>query len=794
MDTSAQNNDTAGGGVSKASQAGRAGASTGQLLTRSFLMVGALILIGGVIAVWQIAVMRESAQRLYEVEQPAFAILLTHSDFQRFQAELQILAEMHDESQFATRANTLADAFNRDIDRAARAIQSLPPGPERDKQLSSLDAIRTLFSSEMSSLTDLAKAGDWNGVRARVQVRDPVTAALSEALVRDIDELVAEQKKEELEEIQRAGSRAALTLLASGLATLLIAGMLGWRVRRIIGGRLEQLDQAARALGRGEFQHRVRIGGSDEIGRLARVFNEMSDKLSNLYEALSRSEAQFRSLIENASDFILVLDADGVIRYASPSFQRTAGVGLLANGRKLLDFVDGSDDQINLKGLLEQAKATPTPVVAQFRIRRQDGGLRMLEASASNLLDDTAVKGIVVNARDTTERKSLEEQLIRAQRMEAIGTLSGGIAHDFNNILTVILGYTEQLRGQLGRTPALQKQVERIDEASRRAAALTRQLLAFSRKQVLQPKVFNLNSLILDLDKMLRRMIGEHIELQTATDARLGAIKADPSQIEQVVMNLVLNARDAMPNGGKVTIETARANLDDGYVRDHMGSSAGPHVMLAVSDSGEGIAPDILPHIFEPFFTTKEVGKGTGLGLSTVYGIVKQSGGHIWVYSEPGRGTTFKVYFPIVAETPEATAEPVRPAITTGNETVLLVEDEPALRELIETILRGNGFRVLAAPNPATALTLSRTHKNLLHLLLTDVVMPEMSGPELARQLQQERPHLKVLYMSGYASQFMLHRGTLEPGTQLLEKPFHPQTLLRRVREVLDYKNGNEPG
>src|SRR5579859_153589 len=660
-------------GVAEASLTSPVRGSTGQLLTRSFLMVGALILVGGVIAVWQIAIMRERAQRLSEAEQPALAVLLTHTDFQRFQAELQLLAEMHDESQFTAQANALAGAFNRDIDHAARAIKSLPPGPERDKQLSSLDAIRTLFSSEMASFMDLAKAGDWNGVRARAQVRDPVTAALSEGLVHDIDDLVAEQKREELREIRQAGLRAAVTLLSIGFATLVIAGMLGWRVRRVIGGRLEQLDEAARALGRGKFQHRVRVGGSDEIGRLAQVFNEMSGKLSNLYEALSRSEAQFRSLIENASDFILVLNAYGVIGYASPSFQRTAGGKRPAAGRSLLEFVDGSDDQRNLKDLLQRAKTTSTPVASQFRIRRLDGGLRTLEASASNLLGDTAVQGIVLNARDTTERKSLEEQLIRAQRMDAIGTLFGGIAHDFNNILTVILGYTEQLRQELATTPALQRQVERIDQASRRAAALTRQLLAFSRKQVLQPKIFNLNSLILDLDTMLRRMIGEDIELQTVTDPRLGAIKADPSQIEQVVMNLVLNARDAMRRGGKLTIETSSVALDDSYTREHVGSSAGAHAMLAVSDTGDGISHDVLPHIFEPFFTTKDVGKGTGLGLSTVYGIVKQSGGHLWVYSEPGQGTTFKVYFPIVAGVPEITAEPARPAKVTGNETVLLV-------------------------------------------------------------------------------------------------------------------------
>jgi CheY-like chemotaxis protein len=375
---------------------------------------------------------------------------------------------------------------------------------------------------------------------------------------------------------------------------------------------------------------------------------------------------------------------------------------------------------------------------------------------------------------------------MRAQRMEAIGTLSGGVAHDFNNILTVILGHTEVLLQALQSSPAEYEHLKSIDEASRRASALTRQLLAFSRKQVLQPKVFNLNSLIVDLDKMLRRLISEDIELETVTDPQLGATRTDPGQIEQVVMNLVVNARDAMNSGGRITIETANVTLDEDYAQSHPGARPGPHVMLAVSDTGEGISPEILPHIFEPFFTTKEVGKGTGLGLSTVYGIVKQSGGNIWVYSQQGRGTTFKIYFPRVDEPALPLGRGPQPRVTSGAETVLLVEDEPALRDLIKIALKGAGFTVLAAPNPADALNLSRNHTGALHLLLTDVIMPGMDGPALAKQVQKERPDIKVLFMSGYATNFIMHDGVVDPGTNFLEKPFHPRTLLNRVREVLD--------
>jgi PAS domain S-box-containing protein len=765
--------------------------STGQLLRHAFVLLGSLILFGGVIAAWQISVMRQRAQRMYDAEQPALAVLMAHNHFQRFQAELQLLSETHDAERFTAKAKDLRGVFNKEVDGAVQALEALRQGPERERQFTGLEAIRTMFSSQMDDLVELVRLGDWRVVELRSQSRDPVLSALSESLVRDIDELVAEQKRQELEEIERAGNRAMATLLSIGLAIFLITAFLGWRVTRTIGGRLQQLDAAVRALGRGEFHQRVHVGGGDEIGRLAQVFNDMSDRVSNLYETLQRSEAQFRSLSENASDFIVVLQTDGTVRYASPSFEREAGDGSPVQGQNILNLA-AKDDRAEVEKLLaavhEKGKSGQDtgPIYSEFRIPQRDGGLRILEVSATNLLKHPAVNGIVVNARDVTERRRLEEQLMRAQRMEAIGTLSGGVAHDFNNILTVILGHTEILLQASRSWPAEYDHLKRIDEASRRASALTRQLLAFSRKQVLQPKIFNLNSLIVDLDKMLRRLISEDIELHTVTDTRLGATRADPGQIEQVVMNLVVNARDAMKSGGRITIETANVVLDEDYVREHAGARPGPHVMLAVSDIGDGISPEVLPHIFEPFFTTKEVGKGTGLGLSTVYGIVKQSGGNVGVYSHPGRGTTFKVYLPRVDEAAQSPAEPAQRTVPSGAETVLLVEDEPALRDLIRFALTGSGFTVLDVPSPADALALSRNHRGQLHLLLTDVIMPGMDGPALAKQVQKERPDIKVLFMSGYATNFIMHDGVIDPGTNFLEKPFHPRTLLSKIREVLD--------
>ena len=763
--------------------------SIGQLLRHAFILVGALILFGAVIAVWQISVMRSRAQRLYNIEQPALAVLMTHNHFQRFQSDLQLLSETHDPARFTAKANEFRTVFNEDVERATQALSGLRPGPERDRQFTGLEAIRTMFASQMNDLIELVRLGDWRSVELRSQSRDPVLAALSESLVRDIDDLVAEQKLQELDEIKRAGDRAMLTLLSIGLAIFLIAAFLGWRVTQSVGGRLQQLDAAVRALGRGEFHQRVNVGGQDEIGRLARVFNDMSARLSDLYETLQRSEAQFRSLIENVSDFIVVVQSDGSISYASPSFDREVGAGSSVVGQNIFDLTV-PEDRSAVENLLATVRArgkpgqeTP-PAETEFRMRA--GGTRTLEVSATNLLHHSAVRGIVVNARDVTERRRLEEQLMRAQRMEAIGTLSGGVAHDFNNILTVILGHTEVLLNAPEASGKISDHLKSIDEASRRASALTRQLLAFSRRQVLQPRVFSLNALILDLDKMLRRMISEDIELRTVTDPHLGATKADPSQIEQVVMNLVVNARDAIRHGGRITIETTNVTLDEDYVRTHPDARTGPHVVLAVSDTGEGISPEILPHIFEPFFTTKEVGKGTGLGLSTVYGIVKQSGGTVWVYSQLGRGTTFKVYLPRVDEPLVVDPEPLPRATPSGAETVLLVEDEPALRDLIRMTLSENGFTVLEVASPADAIALSRKYTAPLHLLLTDIIMPGMDGHALAKQVQKERPDIRVLYMSGYATNFIMHDGVVDPGTNFLEKPFPPRTLLTKVREVLD--------
>jgi two-component system, cell cycle sensor histidine kinase and response regulator CckA len=505
--------------------------------------------------------------------------------------------------------------------------------------------------------------------------------------------------------------------------------------------------------------------------------------------ALRASEERFRALVENSSDALLLIDAEARVVYISPSSTRQ--LGWLPDqivGRSLFDFLH-LDDRETIGARLAEALRNPLQSVgAEVRLLHADGSWRIMEGVGVNRIQDPSVGAIVVNARDVTDRRKLELQLRQAQKMEAIGQLAGGVAHDFNNLLTAILGYCNLMLDEIPQEDPLRVDLEEIRSAGERAAALTRQLLAFSRRQMLHPQVIDLNTIVQQTEKLLRRLISEDVELVTALAADLFPVRVDPASIEQILVNLAVNARDAMPVGGRLTIETANVEIDEAYAVTHVPMSSGRYAMLAVGDTGEGMDEATRGRVFEPFFTTKEQGKGTGLGLATVYGMVKQSGGYIWVYSEPGHGTAFKVYLP-PADQP-ATGEPEHRGgretdQTNGWETVLLVEDEDAVRALAREVLRRHGYVVLEARHGVDALRVSERHTDDIHLMVTDVVMPHMSGRVLAERLSPVRPKMKVLFMSGYAEHAVMHRD-LTPGSAFIQKPFTPEVFARKVRTVLD--------
>ena len=447
------------------------------------------------------------------------------------------------------------------------------------------------------------------------------------------------------------------------------------------------------------------------------------------------------------------------------------------------------DDLARMTQASQLALETPnTPYAVEMRVRAKDGSYRWLATTGKVVRDSRGQPYQLLGlASDCTARRALEERLQQAQRMEAVGGLAAGIAHDFNNVLSVVISYAELVLLDLADQSPMRADVQEIKTAAFRASELTRHLLAFSRQQVLQPRVFDLNKVLAELQKMLRRLISEDIELTISLAPEVGRVHADPGQIEQVIVNLVVNARDAMPKGGGLALETANVELDESYTQLQVDVQPGPYVMLAVSDTGTGMTPEVRARIFEPFFTTKEQGKGTGLGLATVFGIVRQSGGHIAVYSELGKGTAFKVYLPRVdrpAEVSHSSAQ--TPQVLTGSEMILLVEDEAQVRAVASRILRGNGYEVLEAQNGGEALLLCEKHGTRLRLLLTDVVLPLLSGRQLAERLSGLFPQLKVLYMSGYTDDAIIRHGILDPGVSFIQKPLTPNELLRKVRTLLD--------
>jgi PAS domain S-box-containing protein len=534
---------------------------------------------------------------------------------------------------------------------------------------------------------------------------------------------------------------------------------------------------------------RTDVTGKDSVAFARAMGNQVvqSLELAKSVARLTASERRYRTLLESANDYIAVFTPEGIVREMNRQWVEFTGLPHeRLVGRHIREFAPAGkeEDHARMCQAMFAGGVTRMPAV---EIAAPNGPSVFIEFS-STLVEIADERLVFTIGRDVTQQRLLESQLRQAQKLEAVGQLAGGVAHDFNNVLTSILGFSELMLESLRPEDPMRHDMLEIKKAGLRAAGLTQQLLAFSRKQILQPKILNINSVVAAMESMLRRLIFEHVDMRVSLTPEGGMIKMDPTQLEQILVNLVVNAADAMPRGGKLTIETANVRLDEDDRQRRLRVQPGDYVMLAISDTGTGMDETTLQRMFEPFFTTKGVGKGTGLGLATVYGIVKQSGGDIWVYSEPGRGSTFKIYLPLVTARAPSAIEPVTGmvAIPRGTETILLVEDDEAVRLLVRISLERTGYRVLEAGHPKEAMRLANGFLAPIDLLLSDVIMPESDGPPLFDRLTTLQPGLRVLYMSGYADEAVLHQGVLVEGTPFLQKPFTSLTLARKVRDVLD--------
>jgi PAS domain S-box-containing protein len=549
---------------------------------------------------------------------------------------------------------------------------------------------------------------------------------------------------------------------ARGLETVAQVHAHAPKVPVVVLTSLDDEAVAVRALRAGAQDYLIkgRVGG-DLLVRSVRYATERARAV----EALERREEHYRSLTENSLDLVSIIKTDGTVRYASPSHKRVLGYDAQEIvGKNAFDFVHEDD----LARLRVAARESPGSPPFEYRFKHKDGSFRTLESFARDLSHLAGVGGVVVNSRDVTDRRRLEEQLHHSQRIEAMGRLAGGVAHDFNNLLMVISGHSQMLLDSMLPGDPARDDLDQVVRAADRATDLTRQLLAFSRRHAVKPSFVNVNQLVLQMERMLRRVLGENIRLVTDLTDQAIVVYADPGQLEQVILNLALNARDAMAGGGTLTLHTG---VIEGRAKERS-------IALSVSDTGAGIASDVLPHVFEPFFTTKE--HGTGLGLATSYGIVKQAGGEIQVESALGAGTTFRISLPASENVHEEPAQTSESSLPPGNETILLVEDEAGVRHVLETMLKRSGYRVLPASSTSEALTVARLHSGSIHLLITDMVMPDLSGVGIADQLVALHPGIRVLYVSGYGD-------PVSPSNQaaFLQKPFSTTELALKIREVL---------
>jgi two-component system, cell cycle sensor histidine kinase and response regulator CckA len=594
-------------------------------------------------------------------------------------------------------------------------------------------------------------------------------------------------------QFQQAETLGWRVMVTTFFLSVLIAFAWSWRLSQHLTFGFSTLKHGAHLIGDLELEHRIQYPTRDEFQELAESFNEMAERLSSsrrkllrTHHQLSESEARNRNIVDRAVYGIYRSTPDGRFLDANPALINMLGYSSKLELLNLDMSCDVYSNPRDYKMVIDALKKAGSIEGFEVQWKTKTGETIITRLSGNVIVSNGEISECEMIAENVTEHRALEEQLRQAQKMEAVGRLAGGIAHDFNNLLTVIKGHSELLNAELRAGEQARKEVEGVIRAADRAVSLTRQLLAFSRRQLLNPKIVDLNTVVSNMEKMLARLLGEDIQLTTKLALRAGLIKADPNQIEQVIMNLAVNARDAMPTGGRLCITTSRLEIKNEFRHGEMSLDPGSYIMLSVIDTGEGMDAATASRVFEPFFTTKEQGKGTGLGLSTVYGIVKQSEGEIWVASEPGKGAAFYICFPRVMEKTESLPEARPVEHASGKETILIVEDENDVRDVASTMLRRRGYNVVPAATAGEAEKLCQTHAGTIHLLLTDVVLKETGGLQLAQRLTALRPEMRVIYMSGYTDDVVLQHGIRNSQVAFLPKPFTTEELTSKVREVLD--------
>ena len=679
-------------------------------------------------------------------------------------------------------------------------------------QLARLTRVETLIAATTQALDQMRRDVAANRSEAGVSELESAKASM-DALRGELTAMQGDEQQlleQHLEAERQAQGRLQIAIFAGGLLGLLggIAGALLFTTG--IGRRIQHLEEHARLVAQGQ-PILEEATGKDAIGRLESTLKQTSELLAQQSEELRLAHTQLemrveqrtaelteaneelrqanqvrQAVVQSSPLAIWAVDLDGNVTFWNPAAERIFGWTEAEVIGKPLPVVSAGQQQEYREWLAKFRNGETLTAVERTRVRKDGARIDVVIWTAPLRDAGGQISGTIAIDSDVTERKILEEQFRQSQKLEAVGRLAGGVAHDFNNLLTVITGYSEMLVTEAQNEPNLLDYAQEIQYAANRAAALTAQLLAFSRRQISQPRILDLNDIVSHSIKLLRRVIGEDIEIATHLSTGLGRVKADPIHIDQVIMNLVVNARDAMTQGGKLTIETANRMLDAEYVGRHLGVEPGPYCLLAISDTGMGMDAATRSRLFEPFFTTKEAGKGTGLGLSIVYGIVKQNGGEIMVYSEPGKGTTFKIYFPMAVVPEDFAASEDHPSEMRGSETILLCEDEAAIRKLVHNMLTRHGYRVIEAESPDQAIQICRQPEGeTIHLLLTDIVMPQVSGFELAKAIRETRPQVKVLYMSGYTDNQVSRSWVLNPGTPFIQKPFTAVALTQKIQEAL---------